>query len=556
MLIAGAGHAQDPPRFGASTELVVIDMIAADDDGRLVTDLRPDEIEVYEGGKRMQLEFLQLVLPGIGGAAPTSTSVRTPPSEGANQPVSLSLVVVVDVASMTADLLMRTREAIVAMARSELEPGTRLMLVSLDRGLQVRQTFTDQPEQFASAVRSLPSPTVDGETSLWTLIDEVEEACAALRGTPADQTPAGVQNAIGVARNWIESARLGMTTAYTGIGALARLLATLPGRKHVVLYSGGYAMDPSAVALNVLEELCGATSVGSRSLPVMAELQTSVRSAMQIDSAGMLNELLDEANRAQVSVYTVDARGLGSDALPSQSRAPRRLTRGGTAQQITQRVVRAPQEMLYAVADGTGGLASVNTNELARGLRAAARDARGYYLVAYAPPGGRKQGRYYTIELKLKRPGVRARYRRGYEWLTDEQRSERTFAAALRFPGLYADDGLALDPWVEGGKLNVAVILPTRSLSFREQAGIHRNELALRGLLRDERGRPVDNRYLFTKTIEMKLPEARYADLRSRDNVEIPADAPAPKPGRYQIAVVLRHSGGRLASATADLVVP
>jgi VWFA-related protein len=422
--------------------------------------------------------------------------------------------------------------------------------------LQVRQTFTDQPEQFAAAVRGLPSPPVEGETSLWTLIDEVEEACAALRGTPADQTPAGVQNAIGVARNWVESSKLGMTTAYTGMGALARLLGTLPGRKHLVFYSGGYAMDPSAVALNVLEELCGASSVGPRTLPVMTELQTSVRSSMQIDAVGLLNELLDEANRAQVSVYAVDARGLAGDGLPSQARAPRRLTRGGTAQQVTQRVVRAPQEMLHAVADGTGGLASVNTNELAHGMRAAARDARGYYLVAYAPPGGRKQGRYYKIELKLKRPGVRARYRRGYEWLSEEQRAERTFAAALRFPGLYGEDGLALDPWVENGKLNVAVILPTRSLSFREQAGLHRNELVLRGLLRDERGRPVDNRYLFTKTIEMKLPEARYADLRSRDNVEIPAEAPAPKPGRYQLAVVLRHSGGRLASTTADIVVP
>ena len=97
---------------------------------------------------------------------------------------------------------------------------------------------------------------------------------------------------------------------------------------------------------------------------------------------------------------------------------------------------------------------------------------------------------------------------------------------------------------------------PTRSLSFREQAGVHRNELALRGLLRDERGKQVDSRYLFTRSIEMRLPEARFADLRSRDNVEIPADAPAPKPGRCQLTVVLRHSGGRIASATADVVVP
>ena len=558
------GHAQDPPAFGASSELVVIDLIATDDAGHLVTDLRAEEIEVYEAGKRQHVEFLQLVLPATGpGSAAATTTTRAQHTEASNVPVSLSLVVVVDVGSMSSDLLTRTREAVIAMARSELEPGTRLMLVALDRGLQVRQPFTDQPEQFAAAVRALPAPPVEGESSLWTLIDEVEEACAALRdiapgpgGAGLDQTRGGVQHALTIARAWIENARLGMTTAYQGMSALARLLGSLPGRKHVVFYSGGYAMDPSAVALNVLEEICGPSSVGARTQPVMAEFQTSIRSAMQVDATGMLNGLLDEANRAQVSVYTVDAHGLTSDALPSQSRAPRRLTRGGATQQITQRVVRAPQEMLYAVADGTGGVASVNTNELACGLRAAARDARGYYLVAYTPPSDRKQGRYYPIEVKLARPGLRVRYRRGYEWLGEEQRTERALAAALRFPGLYAEDGLALDPWLENGKLNVAVILPTRSLLFREQAGIHRNELVLRGLLRDERGRPVDNRYLFTKTIEMKLPEARFADLRSRDNVEIPADAPAPKPGRYQLAVVLRHSGGRLASATADLVVP
>ena len=54
----------------------------------------------------------------------------------------------------------------------------------------------------------------------------------------------------------------------------------------------------------------------------------------------------------------------------------------------------------------------------------------------------------------------------------------------------------------------------------------------------------------------MKLSDDRYADLRSRDNVEIANEAPAPKKGPYQVAVAVRHSGGRLASATAEVVVP
>ncbi len=551
--------APEPPPlvFGASADLVVIDLIATNESGRLVKDLRPEEVQVYEEGKRQRLEFVRLVQAGPGG--PDEPDVEGPASEATehtNVAATVNLVVVVDVASMTSDVLARTREAILAMARVELQLGSRLMLVSLDRGMHVRQSLTDEIERFSAAVRSLPAPAVEAEASLWTLIDEVEEACAALRGPPAGNTPGGIQNAITVARSWVENSRVGMSTAYGGIGALARYLGSLPGRKHVVFYSGGYPMDPSAIAESVVVELCGPSSVGARGQPVMAEIQSSMRTTLRVDSAGMLHELLDDANRAQVSVYTVDARGLTGDAIPAQSRMPMRIARGGAAQQISQRVVRSPQDMLYSIAEGTGGTASLNTNELERGMRAAARDARGYYLLAYAPSGTRKQGLYYSIEVKLTRPGVRARYRRGYEWLSEAKRQERALASALRFPGLFAEDGLALDPWLEAGKLNVAVILPTRSLVFRSEGGLHKNELVVQGLLRDDKGRMVGNRYLFTKTVDMRLPDARYTDLRSRDNVEIPADAPAPAPGRYQLAVVLRHSGGRLASATTDVVVP
>jgi VWFA-related protein len=548
--------APEPPPlvFGASADLVVIDLIATNESGRLVKDLRPEDVEVYEEGKRQRLEFVRLVQASPGG--PDEPDVEGPGSEATehtNVAATVNLVVVVDVASMNSDVLARTREAILAMARVEMQLGSRLMLVSLDRGMHVRQSLTDEIERFSAAVRGLPTPAVEAEGSLWTLIDDVEEACGALRGTPAENTPGGVQNALAAARSWVENARLSMSTAYGGIGALARYLGSLPGRKHVVFYSGGYPMDPSAIAESVLVELCGSSSVGPRGTGVMTEIRSSMGSTMRVDSAGMLHALLDDANRAQVSVYTVDARGLMGDAIPVQSRVPRRIARGGAAQQISQRVVRSPQDMLYSIAEGA---ASLNTNELERGMRSAARDARGYYLLAYVPPGSRKEGLYYSIEVKLTRPGVRARYRRGYEWLSEAKRQERALASALRFPGLFAEDGLALDPWLEAGKLNVAVILPTRSLVFRSEGGLHKNELVVQGLLRDDKGRMVGNRYLFTKTVDMRLPDARYTDLRSRDNVEIPADAPAPAPGRYQLAVVLRHSGGRLASATTDVVVP
>jgi len=564
---AALASSQEPPSFRVSADLVMIDLIATDSDGRHVTDLRPDEIEVLEDGKPQRIEFARYVTSGgrafstapPAGQAPapgaaTAPAGAAPLEPGASEP--LSLVVVVDVATMPHEALTRTRQAIVEMVRGELEPGTRLMLVSVNRGVEVRQTFTDDVPRFVAAVEALPSPAIEAEAALSTLIDDVVEACGAMEGTTAANTPAGVQSAITVSRAWVENARLGMTASLEGMGSIARYLASLPGRKHVVFYSGGYAMDPSATAARVMEDVCVSTPAGSGFSPIRAEIQTAVRSSMQVDSSGMLHALLDEANRAQMSVYTVDARGLVGDVVPARARAVTRLSARGTLQEILQRNVRAPQEILYSIAEGTGGVSSINTNELARGMRAAARDARGYYLVAYAPPGGRKEGRFYSVELKVKRPGLRLRYRRGYEWLSEAKRGERAITAALRFPGLYAQDGLALDAWLEAGRLHVAVILPTRSLSFRAEGGEQRNEITLLGLLRDGQGRTVGNRYLFSKTVNLRLPPARYAELLTRDNVEIANEADPPKPGRYQIAVVARHSGGRLASATVELTVP
>jgi hypothetical protein len=100
------------------------------------------------------------------------------------------------------------------------------------------------------------------------------------------------------------------------------------------------------------------------------------------------------------------------------------------------------------------------------------------------------------------------------------------------------------------------VLLPTAALRFRDEAGEHRNEILLQALLRDAQGKAVGGRYLISKTVSLKIPEARFADFRARDNAEIPNEVEAPRKGRYQLTVVARHSGGRLAAATAEVEVP
>ncbi len=571
---ASDARSQKPIQFGASAEVVLIDLIAIDGEGRAVSDLRPEEVEVYEGGKKQRLDTLSFVGRATAPTAPEAPTSTTPPkvAGGSSAPSNsqradtspLRLVVVVDMASLASDLLVPVRSAVLSMVRETLEPGAELMLVSIDRGLHIRVPFTSDTGRFIAAVESL-RPTAPGvEVAMADLFEQIERMCDGI-------TVNADKNAIGVARAFVEDTRQGLLNTTEGIAALSRYLAPLKGRKHLVFYSAGYPMEPQSIAAAVVESMCysgaaeGSGQQASR-LPRSyreVDMQTganpahaALRVGAPVDAAGMLRAVVDEANRSQVSVYTVDARGLTSDSVSTSQRLPQRTVRLGNAQQVQQRMVRAPQEILFSIADGTGGTASLNTNDMTRGMQAAARDAQAYYLLSYAPQGGRKEGQFYPIEVKVTRPGLKIRYRRGFEWLSDQKRGERAIAAALRFPELYAKEGLAIDPWIEAGKLNVAVMLPTRILEFRNESGQYLNDISVQALLRDADGKMVDNRYLFSKSIGMKLPENRYAELRARDNVEVANAAPVPKQGRYQLTVVARHSGGRLASASAEVEVP
>jgi len=561
-LAASRATPQKPLQFGTSADLVLIDLIATDGDGRRVTDLRAEEVEIYEDGKRQAVEMLRFVgeaaldpRPTAPTAPVTSGDPETPPSSPAapTSPTSSSrLVIVIDQGAMPSELFVPVRVAILKMVRESLDPETSLMLVTLDRGLQVRMPFTNDMGRFIAALESLKPTAASTDIAMSDLMEQVERMC--------DGTPNADKNAIGVARAFIEDVRQGAANATESIGALSRYLAPIPGRKHIVFYSAGYPMQPESIAASVIEALCGSGAAqGSGRSNMQAgpsEAHTALRVGSPVDTNGLLRAMVDEANRSQVSVYTVDARGLMSDAIPGSQRVPSRLIRLGNAQAIQQRAVREPQEILYSIADRTGGAASINTNDMARGMQAAARDGKAYYLLGYAPPGGRKEGRYYPIEVKVTRPGLKIRYRRGYEWLSDQKRADRALSAAIRFPELYAQEGLALDPWVDAGKLNVAVMLPTRILEFRMENGHHVNDVSVQAVLRDEDGKLVGNRYLFSKSVAMKLPPDRYAGLRERENVEIANVAEAPKKGRYRLTVVARHSGGRLASASAEIEVP
>jgi VWFA-related protein len=146
-----------------------------------------------------------------------------------------------------------------------------------------------------------------------------------------------------------------------------------------------------------------------------------------IDDEDYFRLILDEANRNNASFYPIDPRGLAAFDFPLGPAAPPPLA-------VDHASLRTRLENLRTLADATDGLAVLDTNDLDRGLRRIADDLTSYYLLGYYSTNTSLDGGYRKITVKVTRPGVDVRARRGYRAATAEEVNASRAAAAAPVP--------------------------------------------------------------------------------------------------------------------------
>ena len=125
------------------------------------------------------------------------------------------------------------------------------------------------------------------------------------------------------------------------------------------------------------------------------------------DSRKAVLQFLDEANRANASFYPIDPRGLPVFDSPIGPDKPLPLA-------VDAAMLRTRQNSIRTLAEATDGLAIVNTNQIAGGLKRIVADLSSYYLLGYYASNVKMDGKFHKITVRIKRPGVQVRARRGY----------------------------------------------------------------------------------------------------------------------------------------------
>jgi VWFA-related protein len=549
-----AAQEQRAPTFRVSSDLVIVDLVASDQAGRFVSDLRADEIQVLENGKPQKVEFVRLIgearTGGVGPESPAAGRLGQPNSapatSRADQADPPRVAIIVDLASTPVQDMPRVQDAIVRMVSEELPADVQVLVGSVGPALTIHQWFTNDKAHIAAAARALPVP--GSQVGLPELLEQGQQSCA-LSGLPP------LPQLVSMAKAMILETRHKVAGTSASLGLFARGLAFMPGRKHVVLYTRGYPFDATAHAVDLIG--VAAAACGGDPVQLRRAAAAELSGLGESDAIGAVRSLADQANRSQVSFYAIDPRGLATTFPDARQDVSAKSARSGQLTRAAATETTLPQDYLRVVAAETGGRAFLNTNDLRSGLRRAWGDAAAYYLIGYTPAAGRRKGRYQQIDVKVNRPGLDLRFRRGYHEATDKERQSADIESALRSPSAFEHTGLDVEATVERDRLlRVIAYVPPGAITFSRLETREVAELTVHGTLRDSAGKLVGGKSLFGKDVTLRLTDQQVAALRRSDNAEIPVDVSAPPPGRYQLTVVARDRGGWIGAKTIDVNVP
>ncbi len=393
-----AAEQPEQPIFRGGINTVRVDVIVTDRQGNPVTDLKLEDFEIQEDGKPQKAETFRLikidaeVQPGY-----TQRAIRTRNDEetAASDENSRIFAFFLDDYHVLRESSMAMRKPVVDFITNQLSPSdlTTVMypLTPVDAAVLSRnhQGVINTVEKF------------EGRKYNYEPINAVENGY--VYRLPPDA---------------IEMIRRQVTL--TAVRGLCTKLGSLrEGRKSLILLSEGFnATLPPQMRSNEPGGLVGTSGVGGAGAatrdPFAADnnsLEDRAQFSAGLDMNRELQDVWDACNRNNTAIYAVDPRGLAAGAFD--------ITQNISAR-TSQSYLNASLDTLRELADNTDGRAIVNRNDLAAGMKQIIRDSSAYYLVGYNSTPAPTDGKFHEIKVRVKRPGVQVRARKGYWAYTAE----------------------------------------------------------------------------------------------------------------------------------------
>ena len=523
-----AAEQTHPTVLRSSSDLVRIDVEVTDRSGKPIKGLRADQFSIADDGQAQKISvFSYQDIEAIESAGATDTKPMVVPvdsptaaaAEAAGEQVRdrRLMVLFFDLTSMATDDLIRAHDAADKFVKQQMTKADLVAVVSFSSNLRVLANFTnDHPTLEKAIARIIPGAASTLDNPLYAAAQNGEYDVQQDNGAAfaADETEFNVFNT---------------DQKLEAVESLANVLEVIPGRKSVIEFTGGI------------------TQTGE-------ENRTQLRAAT------------DAANRADVSIYSIDARGLfatapGGDVTSDAASGTSMFTGASVFKQTDQR--EGSRDTLATLSTDTGGKAFFDLGDLSEALPKVQQDNTGYYLIGYYIGANIKHdGSWRAIRVKVSTPGAHVRYRNGYYAPRDFQHLEKEdrqqqLAEAMRSDNPVVELPIAVETAMfrlsnQQVYVPISAKISSTALDWAQKHG--RREAAF-DFAAEVRAVPAGQSVAqLQDTITVKLDEQRFQQVHQSNLVY--QGGIVLSPGTYRLKFVARENeSGKIGTFEQNLVV-
>ena len=538
--LSGQDGTQPATVIRTEKKLVLVDVVVTDKKGDYVHGLTAKDFKLWEDKDEQTIE---------------SFSAESDPTSGlANR--KHYLVLFFDNSSMQLGEQTQARQAALKFLDKNAGPNRLMAVVNFGGSLHIAQNFTSDTERLKQVISGVKLSSVASNTDV--------AGGQALSKAETD---------------------FGSRTVLLGLRSLAKNLATVPGRKTLIFLSAGFKLDSE-----LRSELTAVVDVCNKSNVAIYPIDTRGLVAAAAGGQGTLRFGQPSGHYVLVpAAYLQQRAGGGSPASPTGSKggsggaaAPIRTGSGNTG------VTRSPinnsglnpnnsvgqprsiiphmpdinsqQDVLYALAQGTGGFVIVNTNDLLGGLDRIANELNEYYVLGYSPADDEPDGSCHELRVKLDKGGTNVRSRTGYcstkpvDLLAGTVKGKDlenraagsaagTVAAKMQTAYFYKADNTA--------RVDVAMEMPADTLKFKKDKGKLHAEMDVLGVAYNSDGGVAAK---FSDTLKLEFDNKKEVEqfeekpLRYEGQFDLAS-------GKYNLKVVFSAAGQGFGKMESPLLV-
>jgi len=488
---------QPAPVIQSETKVVLVDAVVTGKRGEYIHDLTAKDFRVWEDNKEQPIQSFSLE------------------SAGRNQAESRSsyTVLVLDYSGMDAGDQIRARQAAVSFIDANTDADRLMAVATFDGGFRIAQGFTGNAGRLKDALT--------GDKS----------SAAAINNARAGTSAA---------------TDLGGREKFRSLERLAADLGPVPGRKTLVFLTGSIAL------------------ANDQKAPLEAAIQALNKSNVAVYPV----DVRDPSLGARFSAENGSSGGRGGRGGAAagdgevggggRGIAATRNMRGDTDPGVALDPGGASQQVLFALANGTGGFVIRNAGELPDGLQKIGQEQEEYYVLGYTPPES-KEGSCHTLRVKVNRSGTNVRARSSYctgkapDLLTGSATEKNlesraasaqagNIAASVQLPYFYVGPNTA--------RVNLAMEISPESIKFEHKKDSFHAEVNVLGIASDPQG-AAGARFSDTLTLDFDDAEMqtwKQKPLHYEKEFKI-------APGQYKLTVVFSSGGESFGKVEQPLVV-